>query len=198
MSIKRPIPALRLPGLSGGEDSFDKTTETAAARGFKLVVTDCHTTQTHPLSLSHRSKESPDNMTAAGPATLLLPGNRRQPALTPPPSSLTLTLPAPTLKRSISAPIKQTRRANLGPGCSMMDWIRLCKNTPDMAGNGGTPRPVSSKELASHCTEDDAWTCYKGTYPTHALFDGMHNNAWLAMLQSKCVTVPYCSNLFKL
>ncbi|XP_019854312.1 PREDICTED: cytochrome b5 reductase 4-like [Amphimedon queenslandica] len=166
-TIKPPVPLLRLPGLSVGDNSPDTTTETGEARAFKFVFTDCQTKgkHSHPLSLSIRSKEQQsEKMTAAGPATLMLPGDRRQPALTPPPSSLTLSLPqSPQIKRSISAPgLKVRQRASLGPGCSMMDWIRLCKNTPDMAGNGGTPRPVSREELARHCTEDDAWTCYNG------------------------------------
>ena len=165
-TIKQPVPILRLPGLSGGENSTDTTTETGEARAFKFIVTDRQTKRSHPLSLSIRSKEQqPGNMTAAGPATLMLPRDRRQPALTPPPSTLTLSLapPSPQIKRSTSAPgLKIRQRASLGPGCSMLDWIRLCKNTPDMAGNGGTPRPVTREELARHCTEEDAWTCYNG------------------------------------
>lgn len=171
-TIKPPVPILRLPSLSVGDNSTDTTTETGEARAFKLVVT--QTKPSHPLSLSIRSKEQQqsEKMTAAGPATLMLPRDRRQPALTPPPSTLTLSLPqSPQIKRSTSAPgLKVRQRASLGPGCSMLDWIRLCKNTPDMAGNGGTPRPVSRDELARHCTEDDAWTCYNGKPPLPQIF----------------------------
>ena len=86
--------------------------------------------------------------------------------LTPSHSSLTInslsaTTQSPGFKRSVSTPAmtKSARRVNLGPGCSMLDWIRLCKN---MKGNGGNPLSVTEDELARHSTESDAWTCYKG------------------------------------
>lgn len=56
------------------------------------------------------------------------------------------------------------RRVNLGPGCGMLDWIRLCKNTKDMAGTGGKEITVTEEELAKHCTMADAWTCIRGTF----------------------------------
>ena len=83
-----------------------------------------------------------------------------------PPSTLSLLVPPTSPKNGSSSlaanKTKSTKRVHLGPGCGMLDWIRLCRNTPDMAGNGGVPKSVTEEELARHCTEDDAWTCYQG------------------------------------
>lgn len=55
-------------------------------------------------------------------------------------------------------------RRKLGPGCGLLDWIRLCRSKKDLAGNGGVPRPVTEEELAKHNTPDDAWTAIRGIY----------------------------------
>ena len=61
-------------------------------------------------------------------------------------------------KKNCKAP-----RRKLGPGCGLLDWIRLCRNKKaDLAGNGGTPHPVTEEELAQHNTPDDAWTAIRG------------------------------------
>ena len=38
----------------------------------------------------------------------------------------------------------------LGKGYSLMDWIRVSKGTPNIAGNNGIMRPISYEELAKH------------------------------------------------
>lgn len=56
------------------------------------------------------------------------------------------------------------RRGKLGPGCSLLDWIRLCRSKKDLGCNGGKPRPVTEEELAQHNTPDDAWTAIRGMH----------------------------------
>ena len=57
---------------------------------------------------------------------------------------------------------KSTKRGKLGPGCSLLDWIRLCRSKKDLGCNGGKPRPVTEEELAQHNSPDDAWTAIRG------------------------------------
>lgn len=59
-------------------------------------------------------------------------------------------------------PAKKVGKRKLGPGCGLLDWIRLCRSGKDLAGNGGKPRPVTLAELAQHNTADDAWTAIRG------------------------------------
>ena len=53
-------------------------------------------------------------------------------------------------------------KRKLGPGCGLLDWIRFCRKTKDLAGNGGVKRQITLDELEQHCTEDDAWTAIRG------------------------------------
>ena len=57
---------------------------------------------------------------------------------------------------------KSPRRRALGPGCSLLDWIRLSRSGKDLAGTGGEKRVVTEAELAKHNTLDDAWTAIRG------------------------------------
>lgn len=59
---------------------------------------------------------------------------------------------------------KPARRGKLGPGCSLLDWIRLCRSKKDLGCNGGKPRPVTEEELAQHNSPDDAWTAIRGMH----------------------------------
>ena len=57
---------------------------------------------------------------------------------------------------------KPSRRGKLGPGCSLIDWSRLCRSKKDLGCNGGKPRPVTEDELAQHNSPSDAWTAIRG------------------------------------
>lgn len=56
------------------------------------------------------------------------------------------------------------KKVQLGAGYSQMDWMRLTKRDPDLAGLKGASRKrkISMEEVASHKTEADAWTVFKG------------------------------------
>ena len=56
------------------------------------------------------------------------------------------------------------KKIQLGAGYSQMDWMRLTKREPDLAGLNGASRKrkISMEEVASHATEEDAWTVFKG------------------------------------
>ena len=78
-----------------------------------------------------------------------------------PPRSFMRAKSVPHDEGSGNSPAK-SRRVRLGPGCGLLDWIRLTRTTKDIAGTGGKLLTVSEEELAEHCTEKDAWTCVRG------------------------------------
>ncbi len=88
-----------------------------------------------------------------------------------PPTPMTTTSPPsntrlqPVAQRTPSA--KSGGKRKLGPGCGLLDWIRLCRSKTDLTGNGGSPRPVTLEELAEHNKEDDAWTAIRGEFILH-------------------------------
>lgn len=56
------------------------------------------------------------------------------------------------------------KKVILGRGYSLMDWIRVTKTTPDLAGNNGILKRVTLEELAQHNREDDCWMAIFGKY----------------------------------
>lgn len=58
------------------------------------------------------------------------------------------------------------KKVNLGRGYSLMDWIRLTRTQPDLAGNNGVLKKITHEELAKHNRQDDCWL---------ALFDKVYN-----------------------
>lgn len=53
-------------------------------------------------------------------------------------------------------------KVSLGPGRSLMDWIRLTHANPNLSGVNGRFLDVTYEELAKHNKKDDAWICLKG------------------------------------
>lgn len=77
--------------------------------------------------------------------------------------NLTMSPPPPASPKTSKVPgSKSPRRRALGPGCSLLDWIRLSRSGKDLAGTGGEKRVVTEAELAKHNTIDDAWTAIRG------------------------------------
>lgn len=194
MAINTTLPLVKLVG-STDDSLVEKSPRTHRAKS--LVVPIVHplavTIQVGSPPPVIKAPVTFSTMTTTAPSNLLSVVNGRSSpvvnrtssltssitsSLTPP-STLSLLSPnsaggsnTPPFKKAMSVPAKSktSKRAHLGPGCSMLDWIRLCKNTPDMAGNGGTPFPVTEEELGRHCTEEDAWTSYKGIFfATHTI-----------------------------
>jgi cytochrome b involved in lipid metabolism len=58
------------------------------------------------------------------------------------------------------------KKVILGPGYSLMDWIRLGRQTPDLAGTQGMLRMVTLEELAKHNKKNDCWL---------AIYDKVYN-----------------------
>lgn len=53
-------------------------------------------------------------------------------------------------------------KVSLGPGRSLMDWIRLTHANPNLSGVNGRFLEVTYEELLKHNKKDDAWICLKG------------------------------------
>ncbi|KAL1475922.1 hypothetical protein MTO96_036930, partial [Rhipicephalus appendiculatus] len=53
-------------------------------------------------------------------------------------------------------------KVSLGPGRSLMDWIRLTHANPNLSGVNGRFLEVTYEELMKHNKKDDAWICLKG------------------------------------
>lgn len=84
-------------------------------------------------------------------------------------ANLSLSPPPPSSPVSTTAPgSKSPRRKALGPGCGLLDWIRLCRSGKDLTSTGGKTLCVTQEELEKHNTVDDAWTAIRGTY-VHAI-----------------------------
>ena len=56
------------------------------------------------------------------------------------------------------------KKVQLGAGYSQMDWMRLTKREPDLAGLRGASRKrkISAEEVATHNTAEDCWTVLRG------------------------------------
>lgn len=63
---------------------------------------------------------------------------------------------------SMSATGSGRVKVALGPGRSLMDWIRLTRVNQNLSGVGGKILDVTSDELGKHNKRDDAWICLKG------------------------------------
>jgi len=54
----------------------------------------------------------------------------------------------------------------LKPGRSLIDWMKLGKSGKDLSGTNGKVLQITSKELAMHNKEDDAWIVLNGKLHT--------------------------------
>ena len=53
-------------------------------------------------------------------------------------------------------------RVVLAPGHSLMDWLKKCAKTADLAGTQGKVITVTLEELQKHNTAEDCWICIRG------------------------------------
>lgn len=59
-------------------------------------------------------------------------------------------------------PQKSRKKVSLGKGYSLMDWIRVTRENPNIAGNYGVMRKITPEEMALHNKEDDCWMALFG------------------------------------
>ena len=99
-----------------------------------------------------------------------LPGFKRneKEISTSPPSILAaqssqdlLTVTTGTSEPVSSNPVDK-KKVQLGKGFSLMDWVRLTKQSADLAGNKGIQQVITLDELAKHSTENDCWMAIQG------------------------------------
>lgn len=77
-------------------------------------------------------------------------------------SNSLLLIPNEETKEISTKSDNERKKFALGKGYSLMDWIRLSKETVDLAGNKGILRPISQDELSKHNKEDDCWMAIFG------------------------------------
>ena len=53
-------------------------------------------------------------------------------------------------------------RPVLGPGYGLTGWIRFNRRSLDLSGTHGEILKVTPSQLATHNTEEDAWTVFQG------------------------------------
>lgn len=66
-----------------------------------------------------------------------------------------------TMATDIRAPRANREKVMLKPGFHLVDWMKLTQVSTDMRGPGPL-RKISLAELATHKSQFDAWTAYKG------------------------------------
>ena len=149
-----PVPAIKLPPPNFVMTESPPMSPLAKNKNqFMKRTTNTTSLQSDKISTNTRTS----HLTSPGS-----PSMKPKLTLTSPGTTLGVSKPG-VMRRSLSEPAKSTnRRVNLGPGCGMLDWIRLCKNTKDMSGTGGEVLTVTEDELARHCTSEDAWTAIRG------------------------------------
>ncbi|KAF9602563.1 hypothetical protein IFM89_029862 [Coptis chinensis] len=67
-------------------------------------------------------------------------------------------------KQAVAPPDKVRAKVPFEKGYSQMDWLKLTRTHPDLAGLKGasTKRLISIDEVKQHKTEDSIWTVLKG------------------------------------
>jgi len=57
----------------------------------------------------------------------------------------------------------------LGPGYSLMDWIRLGSSGADLTSVGGELKSVTEEELKLHNLNGNAWLVIRGQFSYHLI-----------------------------
>ncbi|KAL3211846.1 hypothetical protein MRX96_051939 [Rhipicephalus microplus] len=92
----------------------------------------------------------------------------------------------PTMSATGSGRVK----VSLGPGRSLMDWIRLTHANPNLSGVNGRFLEVTYEELMKHNKKDDAWICLKGRgvgKDATDLFNQVHKWVNFESMLEKCL-----------
>lgn len=108
-----------------------------------------------PVPQPPKQSQLPKQNPLTSRATVVDCSDRQNGAQVPKP----IPIPEPKLKPDV-----RPGKIPLEKGYSQMDWMRLTRTHPDLAGLNGKPnnRAITMAEVKQHRSKDDAWLVLKG------------------------------------